>query len=160
MIRPDVEEAEEAVSELVEDVKNVSKATGIKPKLVCVYTASEWKWRLYTEALRQRLEGRVEFPKLIREAMKSEELRKKAKQVQRYLKTIVEEVLKLPENKLRNRLKTGVLDERAILMDAKPYLEEELNAEVRIYGEEDADKYDPANRAEKARPYRPAIYVE
>ncbi len=159
-VRPDVEEAEETVMELVEDVRNISKATGIKPKLVCVYTASEWKWRLYTEALKQRLEGRVEFPKLMREAMKSEELRKKAKHVQRYLKTIVEEVSKLPEDKLRSRLKAGVLDEEAILTDAKPYLEEELNAEVRIYGEEDPDKYDPANRAEKARPYRPAIYVE
>jgi len=159
-VRPDVEEAEETVMELVEDVRNISKATGIKPKLVCVYTASEWKWRLYTEALKQRLEGRVEFPKLIREAMKSGELRKKAKQVQRYLKSLVEEVSKLPENKLRSRLKAGVPDEEAILTDAKPYLEEELNAEVRIYGEETPDKYDPANRAEKARPYRPAIYVE
>jgi len=32
--------------------------------------------------------------------------------------------------------------------------------EVRIYSEEDSDKYDPKQKSRFSRPYKPAIYIE
>jgi len=60
----------------------------------------------------------------------------------------------------RSRLQTGVIDEFDVLKAAGEFYKKETNAEVKVYREDDREKYDPKNRAQLAQPYRPAIYIE
>jgi hypothetical protein len=47
-----------------------------------------------------------------------------------------------------------------VLKEAEKFLKRELNAEIQVYGEDNALRYDPKHRAQLAKPYRPAIYIE
>jgi leucyl-tRNA synthetase len=40
------------------------------------------------------------------------------------------------------------------------YLAKEIGADIFVFSEDDHSRYDPKNRAELAKPYRPAIYLE
>ena len=40
------------------------------------------------------------------------------------------------------------------------FLKERFNAEVAVYREDDAERYDPKHRAGMAMPYQPAIFIE
>jgi leucyl-tRNA synthetase len=57
-------------------------------------------------------------------------------------------------------MKVGVVDENKVLKEAADFFKRELNAEVSVYSEEDLKRYDPKKRAQLAKPYRPAIYIE
>ena len=52
------------------------------------------------------------------------------------------------------------LDELAAISSALEFLRIELGCEVQAYSEEDAGKYDPANKAAKSMPLRPGLYME
>jgi hypothetical protein len=52
------------------------------------------------------------------------------------------------------------LSEEEYLRCNLEYLRRKLGSEVRVYSEDDPGKYDPAGRATKALPLRPAIYLE
>ena len=43
-------------------------------------------------------------------------------------------------------------------MEAK--LSKEFSAEVKVYASNDKNKYDPQNKAKKAKPQKPGIYLE
>jgi leucyl-tRNA synthetase len=66
----------------------------------------------------------------------------------------------MPTDQKRRRLEAGELDEEALLNEAKGFLEKEFKAEILVYNEEDPLRYDPKKRANLAKPYRPAIYIE
>ena len=55
---------------------------------------------------------------------------------------------------------TGIVDESETLEEAKNFFQKELNAEIHVCHEEDAKRHDPKQRAQLAKPYRPAIYIE
>ena len=44
--------------------------------------------------------------------------------------------------------------------DVKNSLENEFKAKVHIWEEKDPKKHDPAKRAQRAEPLKPAIYIE
>src|SRR3989338_1401130 len=50
--------------------------------------------------------------------------------------------------------------EKIILEEAKYFFEKELNLQVSVYVVNDKNKYDPQSKASKAKPKKPAIYVE
>ena len=71
----------------------------------------------------------------------------------------MDDVIKLPAENLDLRLKMGQLNEVGILQDALNFIKGETGAEVSIGAESDPWIEDPAKRAHRAKPYRPAIYV-
>jgi len=74
--------------------------------------------------------------------------------------TIAEEINRTSEETKRRRLQIGLMNETEALEEAKGFLQKELNAEIHVYNEEDAERHDPKQRAQLAKPYRPAIYIE
>ena len=62
---------------------------------------------------------------------------------------------------MRNkRLKIGIIDEFSILQEFLNYCIQETQAEILVFDEEDQLKYDPKNKSNQAKPYRPAIFIE
>ncbi len=73
---------------------------------------------------------------------------------------IVEEVIRTPDETLAIRSKLGMVNESTLLQNAEKFFKSEFDAEIHIGAESDPWVEDPADRAKRARPYRPAIYVE
>ncbi len=153
------EENEALVQSMLEDTQNILKATNIKPKKICYYTAASWKWKSYLRALEKSVSGKVAQSELMKELMKDTDIKKVAKHVARFVNQIVDEVNRTPSEKKRRQLKVGIIDENRTLKEAEAFFKREFNAEVCFYNEEDPDCYDPKKRAQLARPYRPAIFI-
>jgi leucyl-tRNA synthetase len=59
------------------------------------------------------------------------------------------------------RLKLDGIDEIFAIKDAASLLSKEFGgAEIVVYSEDDASKYDPKGKAKMARPFKPAAYME
>jgi leucyl-tRNA synthetase len=154
------EEVENLVKSIMEDTLNIIKATKIKPKRICYYTAIRWKWKIYQKTLETAISHKIETNMLIKELMKDPELKEKAKQVVSFVQKLIKEINQTSPERKAVRLKLGKIDEKTILLSAKEFLEKELKARVDVYDEDNPERYDPKNRAAYAIPYRPAIYME
>jgi hypothetical protein len=57
-------------------------------------------------------------------------------------------------------IKIGEVNEKDIIASATAFYKDRFNAEIKVYGESDAERFDPKGRAAMAMPYQPAIYIE
>ena len=151
---------EALIRNMLEDTLNIFRATSITPKKICYYTAASWKWKGYLKALEKSVSAKIVQSELMRELMKDTDMKKVSKHVAKFVGQIVDEVNRMPNEKKRRQLKVGIMDENNALKEAETFFKREFNAEICVYNEEDPDCYDPKKRAQLARPYRPAIYIE
>ncbi len=159
MVSKDSESIENIVQTSIEDVQKISKVTGISPEKIYFYTADGWKWKVYMIALELAKKDNLDVGTLIRTSLKDDEMRVRSKQVATFARMLVDDTIKLPERELMMRIKMGQLNEVGILQDALSFIEGEFSAEVIIAAESDPWIEDPAKRAGRSKPYRPAIYV-
>ena len=159
-VRPDLEELESIVRSSLEDVQSIIRVTRIKPTTVHFYTSTGWKWKVYLKALELAEEGALEVGTLIMECFKDEELKVRVKEVPPFARGIIEDVKRTPAETAKRRLEMDVVNETKLLLDAADFFKSEFGCEVTVSGESDPWIRDPEKRAEKAKPYRPAIYVE
>ncbi|MGP3703015.1 MAG: leucine--tRNA ligase, partial [Candidatus Bathyarchaeota archaeon] len=150
---------EELIQNLFEDTKDIVKVIKSKPKKIFYYTASGWKWEVYLKVLSKRFEENLE-KRMIKALMSSSEVREKGASAAKYVKKIVEDILKMPEDIASKRLKLGFVDEYELLMGAKKFFEKEFNTSVYVFREDDEAKIDPKGKSQVAEPYRPAIFIE
>jgi len=147
------EASESLIQQVMDDLREILRATGMTPSTAHIYVASKWKWDVYLRALE------ASSP---REAIKvahqvAKELRvENPKVVQR----IAAEASSISGDGKEIRLKAGRLDEYAILTSAKDFLEREFKFEIKIWREEEEGVYDPKGRRVNAMPYKPALYLE
>ena len=160
LVQKESETLESIIQSSLEDVQNITKVTGIKPSKIHFYTADGWKWKIYLKALELANKAALDVGALIKEAFKDEEMKVRSKVVPGFARTVVEDVIKLPASDLEMRLRLGQLNEVAVLQDASMFMEAEFGCPVVISAESDPWIDDPAKRANRAKPYRPAIYVE
>ncbi len=159
LIRDDAEELEVIIKTCMEDVQSITKVTNIKPKTVHFYTADGWKWKMYLKAAEMQAAGKLDIGALIRESFKDDEMKTKQKEVPAYSRVLVEELKKIPEHTLKTRLSLGQINESRLLQDALIFLKKELGCDVTVNCESDPWIDDPSKRSNRAKPYRPAIYV-
>ncbi|GBE54778.1 valine--tRNA ligase [archaeon BMS3Bbin15] len=143
------ETAEDMLSELLSDIENIIKVAGITPKKIFLYISPEWKWEVF-EALSSM--SKEKLKNAMKELMKRENLRKHGKEVS----GLITYYTRKPE-----RLRfIARIDERAMLKEAREFIEREARAEVEVYLSEDENIYDPAGKSRNAMPMKPAIYLE
>lgn len=156
----EAEEKETLVMKVLEDTLNIIKATGITPKKVCYYTAAQWKWQIYQKALQKSINAKISQKDLMKEMMDNAELKTRAEKVAKFLSQILDEVNHMPEERKQRLMQIGKIDEHQTLKDAEKFFKKELKAEIFIYAEEEPGCYDPKKRAQLAKPFKPAIYIE
>jgi len=149
----------EFIDMLLEDTQNIIRATGIKPKKVIYYTSSTWKRRGYLKALELKIGGALGLKNLIKEIVHNEP-NLDPRQVAEFAKNVVNDLSSTPLDVAERRLTVGLLDEKIVLKESTNYLEKEIDAEIKVFSEDDPARYDPKGRAELSKPYRPAIYIE
>jgi leucyl-tRNA synthetase len=160
-VNPTAEESETLVKSLLDDTLSIIRATKLTPKKICYYTSAQWKWKAYQNALKTALEKeRVTQGDLMKELMKDEEMKRIAKKTAKFAAQIIEEINRMGQERKEKLLLIGTLDEVAVLKEAEDFLRRELGAEIQVYAEDDPKRYDPKKRAQLAKPFRPAIYIE
>ncbi len=147
-----LEAEEELVQSLLEDTRSILSLLK-KGKRLIYYTASDWKWRIYEEALSAR---KPDVGGLIRLAI---DMGADGREAATYSKELVRSLSTMSDDERERRKRIGRIDEFGAISRALPYLEKELGLKVEVYREEDA-AYDPENRARLSKPFRPAIYLE
>jgi leucyl-tRNA synthetase len=154
------EESENLIKNVLEDTQNIINATKITPKNICYYAAADWKWKVYKKALEASAVKTIAMAELMKDLMTDKELKAKAKQVAKFVPQLLLEINRMPNDKKQKQLQIGKMDEKTTLREAANFFEREFKARIQVHGEEDARRYDPKSRAELARPYRPAIFIE
>jgi leucyl-tRNA synthetase len=153
------EEQENLIKEIIEDTLNVLRATKIVPKKICYYTAAKWKWKIYLKVLEKSAHGEAKINELMKELATDRDLRSNMKDVAKLVPKMVKETGGIPEERKQHLLEIKMLEEKAIIEDAKGFLAERFKAQIGVYDEE-SKCYDPKRKANTAMPYRPAIYLE
>jgi leucyl-tRNA synthetase len=156
----EAEGTENFIRSLMEDTTNVIKATKMTPKKVHYYVAAPWKWLAYLKAVDEAVDKKVTMKDLMGKLISDPILKKKAKKLAQFVGRSLDEINQMPEDVRSKVVRIGELREEQMLKEAKEFLEREFKADVYVFNEEARDSYDPKNRAQAAKPYRPAIYIE
>jgi len=156
----EAEENEALIEGALEDTLNIIKATSITPKKIYYYTAAPWKWKAYLTAVKNSVSTKVVQSELMKELMKDNDMKKLAKQLAKFVGQLVDEVNRLSAERKQRQLRAGTIYENQSLKEAEAFFKRELNAEIVVQREEDQKRHDPKNRAQLAKPYRPAIYID
>ncbi|HXZ90178.1 MAG TPA: leucine--tRNA ligase [Candidatus Dormibacteraeota bacterium] len=152
------DELESLIKQTLEDTQEILTTTKLSPKKVHYYTAANWKWRVYGEALSRANSNPKTLDGLIRDMLAAKVA--SAKDLPKYASKIVQQVKTMPSELRKRRSEIRDVDERSVLMEAAAFFRRELKTEIEVHGEEDSSLYDPKGRAKIAEPYRPAIFVE
>jgi len=155
------EESENLIKSTLDDTSNIIRATKIAPKKIYYYTASQWKWTVYQKALMVSIETeQVSQNDLMKDLMKDDEMKEMAKKIANFVSQILDEINRMGLDRKEKLSSVGALNETAVIKEVENFLKRELNAEIQVYIEDDPQRYDPKRRAQLAKPYRPAIYIE
>ncbi|MEA2089264.1 MAG: leucine--tRNA ligase [Thermoproteota archaeon] len=154
------EENELLIKNVFSDTQNIIQATKIKPKKICYYVATPWKWKAYLTSLKKAINKRATVSSLMKELTADPELKKKVKDIAKFIPKILNDVNQASDDKKQRRVEIGILDENMVLKEAKSFFQREFDAEIYVYQEANPQRYDPKQRSRIARPYRPAIYIE
>jgi leucyl-tRNA synthetase len=154
------EEQENLVTDVMADTSNILKAMKIAPKQICYYTASQWKWQIYTRVLEKTLTGEAKINELLKEFSSDKELKPHMKEIAGIVPRIIKALNKLPNDRKANILRIKTVNEKELLENSVGFLKERFNAKVCLFSENDPTRHDPKHRAAMALPYQPAIYVE
>ncbi len=154
------EETESLIKNVLEDTSNILRATKMIPKDIHYFFAASWKWKVYLIALKKSTSITLVLSDLMKELMQDPGLKKVSGKVAKFARGIIEEINRMPQDRKERQLATGALDEKTLLEQAQAFFERDFNAKIHAHKEEDKQLHDPHKKAELARPYRPAIYIE
>ncbi len=145
LMNPKIEKSEEIVQDLSRDIKEIIKITKSEPETIHIYTAPDWKYKVYDIA--EEI-GKPNIGEIIKKSMQAN-LYDNKKELSKFATKTGKAFTKINY--------VGQIDEANIIEDAKEYLEQEVGAKIKVY---DEPTYDPQNKAHNATPYKPAIYLE
>ena len=145
-----VEVEEELIASLTDDVREVARVTDTDPDRVIVYTAADWKRRVF-EAV---VETGPDVGAVMGEVMSEPELRERGDEVNDLVGDLVERVRERDDDELAA---LEGIDERAAYERASDFFAREFDAEIEVVPEEAAED---GSRAGGAVPFRPAIHIE
>ncbi len=157
-VYPEQENGEYLLSETIKDISEILKVTSIKPKKICIYTSQSWKQDIYKKAIKMSEENKLNIGILMKEIMSDPDLKKKGKEISKFVKKLPQEIMKL--NKTDKKRYLVEISEKKYLKDSEKYIQDFFECDIEIYNSEEKEIYDPENKSRFAQPLRPAIYVE
>ena len=99
----------------------------------------------------------------MKELVNDDEIKDVVKRSPDLVRKMIEDILSESVEVRERRIKIDSFSEMIPLQDGIYLLRNEIGndkLEVRIYSEDDTDKYDPKQKSRFSRPYKPAIYIE
>jgi leucyl-tRNA synthetase len=140
---------------LIEDIEEIVKLLGKNPKKIHIYINAPWKNELYELANELFKDEAVNIGKLMSVAKEHQSLSK-------YMKEIANEAKLMLKDPSIFRIKMLSPEDQEIAIDGyqKRISTTFGNAEVKSYIADKEGIYDPQNKAQKARPMKPALLLE
>jgi len=153
-ISTSAEFGEELIRNVMSDIGQIMKVTGLDAKRIILYTSPEWKIKMLRMASDLKDSGKLDIPGLTKAAMSDEVIRSNGKAASELAKKYATDIQ-------RNAYSLDVLhlNEYEHLSGAAEFMGSELNVKVEVIAADNAE-YDPANKSKAAIPGRPAIYLE
>lgn len=158
LVSPKEELVEEQVDSLLKDIAHITEVTGITPKKVVLYLPAGWKYEA-GGIVADLLSRGGKSGKVVSTIMRDERFRRYGKAAVAFVRKFTEYYWELSEE-AKSMIGDAEEIDRLVVEEASKLLERELNVEVEVYREGDDEIYDPAGRASRALPFKPAIYVE
>lgn len=151
------EYGEEFIRDILSDINQIKKVSGMTPARIVVYTSPSWKNRVVGIA-REMAEGGVpDIPSLTKRCMADETLRKHGKAVPEFVKKTVADLQRTASDR---RWSADDLDETTFLRSCAGFLSAETGAEVVVHSADEDGLYDPQGKSRAAVPGRPALLLE
>jgi len=147
------ETEERQIERLTDDIQDILSVTEQDPETIRVYVAADWKQSVF-ETVR---ETGTNVGQVMSEVMQDPDLRERGNEVNQLVQDLVDLVRSLDDDVLAVM---DEIDELSTYETAVAFLEREYDATVELYAEESDEIDDPADRASKAVPFRPAIHIE
>ncbi|NHN43491.1 leucine--tRNA ligase [Halorubellus sp. JP-L1] len=144
---------ERLVEDLTADVNDIVDVTDTDPDTIRVYATADWKYDVL-DAVR---DVGPDIGQVMSEVMSDPELREKGNAVNDLVQDLVAFVRERDDDALDA---LEAVDERAVYEAAADFLAREFDADVEVYVEDGDDVVDPADKADRAQPYRPAVHIE
>jgi len=154
------EEKENLLKDMIEDTLSILKATKMTPRRICYYTAAPWKWKVYLKTLQKAAREKAKLNEIMRELALEEDLKSNLKEIAKFASKSVQKISNVPQKARTNLLRTGRLQEKKVIEDAREFLAKRFRAQVVVYSEDEEEKFDPKRKAPLSIPLRPAIYIE
>jgi leucyl-tRNA synthetase len=152
-------QSENLLKSTLEDIKNILKVTKISPKRIIIYTSDPWKTKAYQKILSSVIKGEMNIGILIKSLIADKDT-ENIKKDPDFVKKTVNDILSEPVESRESKAKSGLVEEKKILLEINSLVQKEFGVEVQVFGESDTQKYDPKNKARTARPFKPAILIE
>jgi len=158
-LSPEAEFSEQLIKETLDDIFEIMRIFKGRPVKLVIYTAPQWKWKVFREVAKLLNSGLSSLSDIMREIMKKPYVKGREREAVKVVKYAYDKLLNLTIEERETRISIK-LDEKSIFERARLFFEKELNLKVQVYGADDPERYDPKNRAVNALPLRPAIYLE
>ena len=155
---PDAELGITLVENLVEDARKILRLITNGTNVLHLYCAQEWQNEMFSDIVGAREVG-TKTNELLRQFFEKHPNvdRKESAAAFNRISRIVNE---LGDTFLDNFKDAKDVNEASIYSGAHDYLERQLSLRVIIHTPNDADVYDPKNKAKFAIPFKPALYIE
>ena len=152
-------QSENLLKSTLEDIKNILKVTKISPKRIIIYTSDVWKTLAYQKILSSIIKGEMNIGILIKSLI-ADKNTENVKKDPDFVKKTINDILSEPIESRESKAKSGLVEEKKILLEINSLVQKEFGVEVQVFSESDTQKYDPKNKARTARPFKPAILIE
>jgi leucyl-tRNA synthetase len=153
-------QTETLLKSIIDDINNILKVTKISPKKIIIYTAEQWKSKVYNSILKNVLDGQTNVGTIIKSLIANKET-EQIKKDPDFVKKTLNDILSEPAELRKGRMSVGQIDEREIISsELSSLVKNDYNVELDVFSESDSEKYDPKNKAKNARPFKPAILIE
>jgi len=154
-------QSEELLKSTIDDIANILKVTKITPKKIVIYVNSDsFKLTVYRKILGIMVGGQNNMGIVMKELI-ADPATTEAKKMPDYIQKVIKDLHSESEDIKSMKLKSDSFDEKEFLSaELKSIGKKEFGVEISVYGESDADIYDPKGKARHARPFKPAILIE
>ncbi len=153
-------QSEDLLKSILDDIANILKVTKITPKKITVYTADNFKSKVYHAILQQVMTGQTNMGQIMKDLISNQEtseIKKNPDFVQKTIKDILSEPVEIRQSKLDVK---DFDEEKLISKELSGLVRNDFGVEVSVFSESDSNIYDPKQKARHARPFKPAILIE
>jgi len=151
------EAAESLITSTIEDVKRIVAATHSQYTRLNIYVAEPWKRELYRQALAAAMRGDG-LSQFLSSVMRKPEVRGLGKRAAAFVQGIYPPLSRRQKEELEELSKAEV-DEFSVFSEASAFVSAETGMSLSVQRAERPD-HDPENKAQRATPLKPAIYLE
>lgn len=153
-------QSEELLKSTINDITNILKVTKITPQKITIYTANNFKSKVYHSVLEKIMKEETNMGVIMKELISNPNTAD-VKKIPDFVQKTIKDILSEPTEIRQTKLESKEFDEKEFLTRELIGLgKNEFEVDIQIFSESDLGIYDPKGKSRNARPFKPAILIE